>query len=436
MKRMKKMLLLLGALVLVLGGYTLMNRQQETAPVQEENGSFALTAKTADDLTGLEWAKDEVSFSFTRENDAWKMADNAAYPVEQSAMDELVDELIALEASRKLDNVTDAAMYGLAEPAFSVTAHWSNGTSTTYQMGDETPFGDGYYLALSDEAQTAYTVSSSLSTMFNKTMDDFAAMEDIPAVTKVTRLTIGATFDASYKEESTTINASQHWYAADGRALDGVDDLVTDAKAIAWSGLVEAVATEAQLTKWKLDEASAVALAQYDGEENATILFGTTDENGNYYARLPESTMVYTVAADSVSSLLNASPDSMISLALAETAYTDLQEAVFTIGDLSHAVVPPVETTKDETETEEATEDPGEELWTQFTALKANEHVAGAKAGETLLTVSVTVKTGIHASFTFAAYNADSYIVTDGERTMLTDAANVDKLIRTIKSMK
>lgn len=434
MKRMKKMILLLGVLALVLGGYTLMNRQQETASVQEEAGTFALTAKTADDLTGLEWTKDEESFSFTREDDTWKKADNAAYPVEQSAVDGLADELIALEATRKLDNVTDAAMYGLAEPAFSVTAHWSDGTSTTYQMGDETPFGDGYYLALSDQTQTAYTVSSSLSTLFSKTMDDFAAMEDIPTVAEVTRLTIGDTFDASYKEESATINASQHWYAADGRALDGVDDLVTDAKAITWSGLVEAVATDAQLTEWKLDEASAVALTQYDGEESATILFGTTDENGDYYARLPESAMVYTVAADSVSSLLNASPESMISLALAETAYADLQEAVFTVGDLTHTVVPPAQTA--EGETEEAVEDPGEELWEQFTALKADEHVTGTEAGETLLTVSVTLKTGIRASFIFTAYNADRYIVTDGERTMLTDAANVDKLIRAIKSIK
>ncbi len=434
MKRMKKMILLLGVLALVLGGYTLLNRQQETASVQEENGSFALTAQTADDLTGLEWTKDEESFSFTRENGAWKRADNAAYPVEQSAVDQLVDQLIALEATRKLDNVTDAAMYGLAEPAFSVTAHWSDGTSTTYQMGDETPFRDGYYLALSDQTQTAYTVSSSLSAMFSKTMDDFAAMEDIPAVAEVTRLTIGDTFDASYKEESATINASQHWYAADGRALDGVDDLVTDAKAITWSGLAEAVATDAQLTEWKLDEANAVALTQYDGEESATILFGTTDENGDYYARLPESAMVYTVAADSVNSLLKASPESMISLALAETAYADLQEAVFTVGDVTRTVVPPAETAEDETE--QATEDPGEELWKKFTSLKANEHAADTEAGETLLTVSVTAKAGIHASFTFKAYNADSYMVTDGERAMLTDAAKVDTLIRTIKSMK
>lgn len=434
MKRMKKMLLLVGALVILLCGYMVMNQQQETASVQEETGTFVLTAKTADDLMGLEWTKNETTFSFTREDDVWKKADNADYPVEQSVVDGLADKLIALEASRKLDNVTDASMYGLTEPAFSVTVHWSDGSSTTYQMGDETPFGDGYYLALSDQTQTAYTVSSSLSTMFNKDMDDFAAMEEIPTVAEVTRLTVGDTFDASYQDESSTINASQHWYAADGRALDGVDDLVTDTEAIAWSSLAEAVATDAQLAEWKLDDANAVAITQYDGEESVTILFGAADDNGDYYARLPESSMVYTVTADSVSSLLAASPEIMLSLALAETEYTDLQEAVFTIGDLSHTIIPPAETA--EGETEETVEDPDENLWKQFTALKADEHITGAESGETLLTAAVTTKTGAQATFTFIGYNAESYMVTDGERTMLTDAADVDKLIRTLRSMK
>jgi len=431
MKRMKKIILLLGVLVLVLGGYMMMNQQQKAASVQEETGTFVLTAKTADDLMGLEWTKGETVFSFIREDGVWKKTDSADYPVEQSVVDGLMNQLLALEASRKLDNVTDAAMYGLAEPTFSVTVHWSDDSSTTYHMGDQTPFSDGYYLALSDQSQTAYTVSSSLSTMFNKDMDDFAATEEIPTVAEVTRMTIGNTFDASYKDESTTINASQHWYAVDGRALDDVDDLVADAEAIAWSGLVEAVATDAQLSEWKLDDANAVAVTQYDGEESVTILFGTTNENGDYYARLPESSMVYTVKADSVDSLLNASSESMLSLVLVETEYAALQASTFTIGDLTHTVIPPTESTEEET-----AEDFGKELWKQFTALKADEHVAGTEKGETLLSVSITTKNGISADFTFMEYNADSYIVTDGERTMLTDAADVDKLIRTLKSVK
>ena len=430
-KRMKKMILLLGVLVILLCSYTLMNHQNESASVNEETGTFDLTAKTADDLTGLEWIKDGENFSFTRTENGWTKTDNADYPVAQNVVETLADNLLNLKANRKLENVTDASIYGLAEPAFTVTAHWSGGSSTSYRMGDETPFGDGFYLSLSNQNGTAYTIATSLSTTFNKTMDDFADMETVPAVAETTRITVGTAFDASWLDESSTINPSQHWYAVDGRALDGVDKLVTAFEGIEWESLVEAVASDAQLTEWKLDDENAVSVTCYDGEESVSILFGTMNESGNYYARLPESTMVYTVLADAVNDLLAASPENMISLALIETDYTDVQEAVLTLGDIDYTLRSPVQ----EGAEEGTEEDPNETLWKQLTAIEAQQHVHHSETGETMLSVRLTTNKGISAALSFKEYNADSYIVTDGERTMITDANAVDKLIRTIKSM-
>lgn len=433
MKRMKKMILLLAALVILLGGYALMNRETESSSVTEETGAFVLTDKTAEDLAGLEWTKDDETFSFTRTADVWSKTDSAEYPVKQSVVETLASNLLGLKAGRKMENVTDAALYGLSEPSFTVTARWADGTSTTWKMGDETPFGDGYYLSLSDQNDVAYTVGSSLKSIFNKTMDDFAEMEAVPSVADADRITVGSAFEASRQEESSTINASQYWYAADGRALDGAEDLVTAFEAIAWDSLVEAVATEEQLAEWKLDDAGAVAVTCYAGEESASILFGAADENGNYYARLPGSSMVYSVAADSVTDLLAASVDHMISLALIETAYAQVQEAVFTLGGASYTLQQPVQ--EETEETEEAAEDPNEALWQKVKALTADSHLAEAVSGSEVLAVSVTTQNGASARFVFSEYSADSYTVTDGQRTMLVDAADVDALVRAIKSL-
>ncbi len=433
MKRVKKMILLLGVLAVLLGGYAYMDRDIETSAVSEEEGAFELTAKTAAELTGLEWTANETTFSFARETDGWKKADQAAYPVAQETVEKLAEKLTALKADRRLDNVSNLNLYGLAEPAFTVTARWSDGSETVYQMGDPTPFGDGYYLALSTQPGAVYTVAMSLSSTFNKKMDDFAEMETIPSVAEVTRITVGDTLDASWQAESSTINASQHWYAADGRALDGVDTLVDDAQGIAWDGLVEAVASETQLAEWQLEAENAVALTLYDGAEIVSILLGAADENGDYYARLPQSAMVYTVSADSVSDLLAATPESLLSLTMVKTEYADLQQAVFSFGERTHTVVPPVQT--EESEASEAAEDPNEMLWKQFIALKATEHVDMQPQGEKLLSVAVTADNGASAVFTFTEYNADSYLVTDGARVMLTAADSVDKLIRTLKSL-
>lgn len=444
MSRIKKLLLLVIVLAVLVGCYMLASKKTETTVVNEESGTYELTAKTADDISAIAWTADDVSYSFTRTDGVWYKTDNAEYPVAQDEVESLVSSLLDIKGNRKLENVTDISMYGLSEPAFTVTVTWSDGSTTVYQMGDEAPFGDSYYLKLDDQDTTVYTIADSLSDVFDADEEDFVQQESVPSIADVDRITVGTAFDASLKAESSTINASQLWYAADGRALDGVDDLVDDFGSIKWASLAAAVATQDQLTEWKLDDENAVAVTCCSGEESATILFGTTDSSGNYYARLPGSSMVYTVSSGTVKDLLSATPDSLLSLALIETDYEDVQEAVITAGNLTYTITAKAEAEETTEETAEGTEstetdtedDADETLWSQVTAVTATEHLKEAASGETVLTISVTTKSGISAEFTFAEYSADNYTVTDGERTMLVDAAKIDKLIRTIKSMK
>lgn len=130
--------------------------------------------------------------------------------------------LMALKADRKLENAKNLADYGLDEPVFSVTGEWSDGTRTQYQMGDETPFADGYYLVLSDDPNV-YTISSALNSMFSNTYANIAQFEEIHTVQNASRLVVGTAVDVSYRETSSTLNADQHWFSTvDGMALSDV----------------------------------------------------------------------------------------------------------------------------------------------------------------------------------------------------------------------
>lgn len=434
MKRSAKTLILLLVLVIFAGGYWLMSNSGSTTQVNEASGTFDLTAKTIDELTGLQWTKNDISYHFTKADGAWVNADNAAFPVNQEAVQALADDLVALQASRKLEAVTDLAAYGLAEPAFTVTAQWSDGTATTYAMGDATPFADGYYLTIGQEG-VAYTVASSLSSMFSETMTDLAQMETIPTAETVTRMTVGTSLDVYYQETSSTINADQHWYDASGNALDGVDDLVADAQAIEWNELVAPTATEEELSAWLLNEAAATIITLYNGETEAVkLLIGTTDDSGNYYARLPGSGMVYTVTSSSLSALLSATTENLLSTALVETEYANVQEATFTTADKTY-VLTPVTAAEDTAETtdEAAAEDPGEDIWSALTAITATAHTEAA-SGEALLTVTVSTTDGKAVTITFAAYDVDHYTAAMDSRTLLVSADKVDKLIRAVKA--
>lgn len=444
MNRGKKMLLLMLALVLCIGSYLgVQLLSADTNTVQEESGTFALTAHTADELTGLTWQNGDETLAFTCTDGVWTVTGNAAYPLNQADVQAMADDLLALTGSRQLDGVTNLADYGLAEPAFTVTAAWTDGTSTAYAMGDETPFGDGNYLSMGQEG-IVYTVDSDLSDIFDTTLSALAVLDTLPTVDSAVRLTVGDTFDVVKEETSRSINAGELWYDnATGLALDGtaVEKLVTAAKGIDWDALADATASDEALAAYGVDEASATVITLYTDADTAglTLLIGAQNDDGDYYARLSGSAMVCTVAASDLSSLLSSSAEAMPSMTLIDVAEENLLTAAFTAGDYTHTWQPAHETeaaeeSAEETETETVTDETGEALWSSLNALKADSRLDAAADGATLLTVEITTVDGQSAVMTFAEYDAEAYAVNVLDRTYLVDAADVDAIIRSLRA--
>ena len=434
MKRSIKLLVLVVVLALCVGGYLGVQQLNQTQQVSEETGTFDLTARVAEDLTGLSWTANDTTFDLTHDGGAWQRTDDPAFPMDQDKTQAVADDLLALTATRKIENVTSPADYGLAEPAFTVTARWQDGTETTYAMGDDTPFGDGYYLLLSGQDTVIYTIEDDLSDIFDTTMNALAVLETIPAAENVTRLTVGDSLDLTLAEASLTINPDQLWYAAEGYPVDGAEDLVEAIQAISWDELVTASASDEELTAWGLDDA-ATAVTLYDGENAVvSILLGNNDDDGNYYARLLESAMVYTVAAADVSDLLTVAAEDMRSATILSLPYEQVQTAALTAGSAEYTLEPADVATDTDLEGQEAAEDPGEDLWTLVLGLTAAGEPEGS-AGDLVLSIHVTSDEGMEATLTIAEYDADSYQLTMDGRTVLVSADAVDKLVRQVKQL-
>ncbi|MBO4837017.1 MAG: DUF4340 domain-containing protein, partial [Clostridia bacterium] len=426
MKRGTKMILLLCVLAVMICGYYGVQQHNKTESVTETAGSFALTAKNADELTGLKWAQGDTAYAFKYENGVWETAESPAWPADQEVLQDLADQLTGLQATRKLEDVKNEADYGLDTPVITVTASWNDGTSTVYSMGDATPFSDGYYLNLSGEDGTIYTIEPSLSSVFSKTQKDMAALESIPVVTEANRLSVGHTFEIQKKEASTTVDPDQLWYdAAADMPVDGTqaETLITAAQGIEWGELVTAAADPEMLSGWQLEDgqATAVTLSGSDGSA-AAVLFGIPDENGDYYARLPGSNMVYTVDGGSVSGLLSANTADMAVTSILPMPYEQLADAVFTTEKWTWQLEKPAADSLQAEEAENAGSETGagsaaesgtdttaEDLWKLVTAVKAVGTPETEKEGDPVLSVRAVNTAGAETTVIFSEYSAESY---------------------------
>ena len=449
MKRGKRALILAGVLavlVLVYAGVQKSVSQPET--VTEESGTYALTAHTAEELTGLQWTNgdgdEQETLHFVKTDGQWRVEGNEAFPVKQDSVEGLAETLTALKADRKLENVEKPEDYGLLEPAFTLTAGWSDGTETVYSMGDETPFGDGYYLSLSGEDGTVYTVADALSGDFSGSLLSFAQSEELPAVENVTRLVVGDTLDVEGTAEKTEDEeASLRWiWKATGEKLDGseVEALIDEAKNLSWTELKAVNADDETLSGYGLTDEQATAITLYDGETIVwKLLAGAEADEGGHYVRLPDSAMVYT--AD-VASLLEADVGSLYDAALTDLTAEEVSTISVKAGDqLWEYAADIVETAaensdaSDDTETETAAETPRwEQLFEKLSAMKATGRITETPGTTPVLEAQIVTRTGGKETFAFFLYDESSYLMPINETTgYLFSADKADQLLRILR---
>ena len=438
MKRSIKSLILLVVLVALLGSYTMVNKMNRQAEVSEEAGSFAMTERSTDDLIGMVWTND-TEYHFTMEENGWVNADDTAFPVNQDVVSELADKLTTMEATRKLTDVEKLEDYGFGDDSFTVTAEWSDGESTIYILGDETPFADGYYVRIDGEDGVVYTMTASLSAMFAETAIDLAQPEEIGKVETALTLSIGSDLSLVHQEESITINSDQHWYNMDGEPMDdeAVESLISDIEALEWQDLIAVSADEEALAGYGLDDASAIAISVVGDDEDAIdLLIGSVNDDGAYYARLPGSNMVYTMEAEGVEALIGSTEDDFWINEIFPLEYEQVQQFSCTLDEKEMTFEPAAVSEEVESEEKTASEesDPAEDIWIRISSLYASEHSDVEAAGEALLKICVTNIEGISLDCSFYGYDVDSYLAVIGEeRSYLVSADNVDKLIRALK---
>lgn len=147
-------------LLAVIGTAVYMNRKAEEAatatetPAPEQSFLFeqdslvtSIEVKPADgDTVKLE----------RNEEKAWVLSQPEEAEADQGSAEAAASQIVALGIVTTLEK-KDPSIFGLEKPAFTITIGFDGGKTSTLEVGDATPSGNGYYVRL--DGDTIYVVS-------------------------------------------------------------------------------------------------------------------------------------------------------------------------------------------------------------------------------------------------------------------------------------
>ncbi len=263
MSRGKKMIALLGVLIVLCVATFAVSRMDLNAEVVEETPSVSAYSIGSDAVvSALSWTYNDETLTFCYADETWSYADDESFPLDSTALESMISVLSDVTASRTLEDVEDLSEYGLDAPQASVTVTTDDGT-TTLDWGNESTLGDGRYLSIGDG--NVYLATDLLS-YFTYELYDLVSMESLPSMTQVTDFTIDAetqTLSLVYLEESgLTYTDALVWFAADEEGYTALDtdlaeSLIAEISAISWVSCENYNATDDDLAAYGLDSPTA-----------------------------------------------------------------------------------------------------------------------------------------------------------------------------------
>ena len=273
-----KMILAVVVLGVCCGAYAgvktyVAHQEKEESKEEAEESTTVFTAST-DNIKSLNFMVDDKETTFEKDNDSWVKKDETDFPVNQSTLDSAASAVASIESDRVLDDVDDLAEYGLDSPSNTIKIvtkpddEDGDDTTTTLYVGDENSSTSQYYIKKDDDDKTVYLVDSSCVEPFTKTLNEYAQMEDFPAISSTDTITkISVDGDKSYK---LTKNADTSVWSVKGDGDEEkadsatVSSLVSSFGSMAYNSLADYKCEDK--SKYDLDKPYATITVDYQEE--------------------------------------------------------------------------------------------------------------------------------------------------------------------------
>ena len=271
------------------------HQEQKESEEDSEESTTVFTAST-DNIKSLDFMVDDTETTFEKDDDSWVKKDETDFPVNQTTLDSAASAIASVDSDRVLEDVDDLSEYGLDSPSNTIKIvtksdeEDGDDITTTLYVGDENSSTSQYYVRKDDDEKTVYLIDSSCVEPFTKSLNDYAQMEDFPAISNTDTITkISVDGDNSYelsKDEDTStwsVKGSEDEEKADSAT---VSSLVSSFGSMAYSSLADYKCDDK--SKYGLDKPYATIIVDYqeevaddDTQDNTTAPSEAADEDAS-----------------------------------------------------------------------------------------------------------------------------------------------------------
>lgn len=456
-----RMIYLAVIFVLLLLLYLFLKNRNEKAE-EAESGGMDVIQMDASSIVNFSFKIGDNFAEFSKDGDEWKNQEDSEFPVNQEAVETLLNDLLSFTAERKLEAVDGLSEYGLEEPSNTIRLTDESGTETEILVGSRNQSTGDYYVSLAEAPNTVYVTASDLSSILPGSVMELAESEAYPAVSNSDIVEIQVkkargSYTLAYEEEEANWSVTGEDGISYSAEYQQVSSLASTLSGMVYSGLMDYNAED--LSVYGLDQPAAEIYIRYKEEieeeeekpetveKNFTLYVGNQDENGNYYVRTEGSGQVHRVSSESLSSALENNSVSYWSREIGYISMNNLKRVEVSYGGEIRTIERHSEEQEQEdgsTETE-VTYTSGENLLDEektevflnsasgISAQSKDPSLSASEAAEITITVETESET---FTVSYTPYDENFYLASDKEgRPGLVNKNSVSELIEAYQAV-
>lgn len=447
------------ALLLLL--YLFLKNRNEKAE-EAESGGMDVIQMDASSIVNFSFKIGDNFAEFSKDVDEWKNQEDSEFPVDQEAVETLLNDLLSFTAKRKLEAVDGLSEYGLEDPSNTIRLTDESGTETEILVGSRNQSTGDYYVSLAEAPNTVYVTASDLSSILPGSVMELAESEAYPAVSSSDIVEIQVkkargSYTLAYEEEEANWSVTGEDGISYSAEYQQVSSLASTLSGMVYSGLMDYNAED--LSVYGLDQPAAEIYIRYKEEieeeeeepetveKNFTLYVGNQDENGNYYVRMEGSGQVHRVSSESLSSALENNSVSYWSSEIGYISMNNLKRVEVSYGGEIRTIERHSEEQEQEdgsTETEVTytsggtllDEDKTEDFLNSASGISAQSKDPSLSASEAA-EITITVETESETfTVSYTPYDENFYLASDKEgRPGLVNKNSVSELIEAYQAV-